>query len=197
MYTEVEKAYLAGFLDGEGHIGITKAQTPRTGGTHTHMVIVTVSNTYLPLMEKLQRRWGGTLVKRKACKTSEKIIGNLRWSSRAAAAVLHELEPYIVVKKQQLEIALAFADELANREYHAKPLTEDEWRRREELRMAIRALNGGVVGDTEVRPAPTFAPKVCANCGKPIETYERLSRKYCSIKCARRARYLRNKAQIS
>ena len=193
MYTEVEKAYLAGFLDGEGHIGITRSIPRVNTGRHCHYMIVTIANTHKPIMEKLKRRWGGVLVWRKASKESDTIIGNLRLSSIAAANLLREIEPYLVVKKKQAELALLFADELANRETVTKPLTKAEWDRREDLRIAIREINrpGQELDRT---PYPEPAPLVCAYCGKQITEYERgTTRQYCDLKCQSAARRKRDK----
>ncbi|KKN64759.1 hypothetical protein LCGC14_0488910, partial [marine sediment metagenome] len=41
MTTETEKAYLAGLVDGEGHIGITTAKSrPSRVAWHSHYMIV-------------------------------------------------------------------------------------------------------------------------------------------------------------
>ena len=108
MKTETDKAYLAGLVDGEGHIGITTAmQRKGDGYWRTHCLIVTVSNTHLETLAWVKSLWQGTLVVRKQPRNKVP-IGNLRWSSRQAVEVLNDIKPYVRIKATQLELALQF-----------------------------------------------------------------------------------------
>lgn len=197
MHSETNKAYMAGLMDGEGHIGITlSAPRSRGGEMRTHSVIVTVSNTYLPLMDDLRADWGGTLVVRRVSKTSNTMIGNLRWSSKAAADVLNEIRPYLIIKHEQADHAIAFSKELANRPSATKMITEDEWNRREELRVAIRQLNRPDP-TVVVLPYPVVKPRICVICREEYTTYKSSKSMYCSQKCIAKGRWQQVKAEAS
>ena len=149
MASKLEKAYFAGLLDGEVHIGITMARQRGSGEWRTHQMIVTLSNTFMPVMIECKELWGGTLVVRRANKETSTMIGNLRWSAQKAKTVLQDLRPYLRIKAAQADLALAFAKEVKDRKSVTGRINEKEWNRREELRIAIRQLN---------RPDPANVP---------------------------------------
>jgi len=194
MKTEVDKAYLAGLVDGEGHIGITTAMQQKNGEAwRTHCLIVTVSNTHLETLAWVKSLWQGTLVIRKQ-PTGKVPIGNLRWSSRQAAEVLNDLQPYIRIKATQLGLALQFARLITDRPNVTKYISEEEWNLREELRMAIRQTNR--VDDTLKKvPYPAYRDtQSCKTCGTEFLRHG-TSRIYCSTKCANKALWQRRKAR--
>lgn len=194
MHSETDRTYLAALIDGEGHIGIALAK-PRTNRAfmRTHSAILTVANTYLPVMDEIREDWGGTLVVRKANPTSSTMIGNLRWSSKAAAEVLWEIRPYMRIKHAQADLLLAFADELAARPSRTQMISKDEWDRREDLRVSIRQLNKP---DPSVvaAPYPTNPALTCAFCGDQYTNYVSTKSMYCGQKCAQKARWQRVKS---
>lgn len=97
-------AYSAGFFDGEGSIHI--------GAGPRYALQVSITNTYPPILEWLQERWGGKIYEasnnRSQLTDYPRKCQALWWNGRAAAAVLQEFEPYIKVKREQLRNALAF-----------------------------------------------------------------------------------------
>lgn len=194
LLTETEKAYLAGLMDGEGHIGITVAKLRPNGEWRTHVVIVTLASTDIPLLRWVQSMLpNGTLVVRKQPK-QQMPIGNLRWSSAAAANVLRLLVPYLRIKVRQAELAIQFADEMANRgEWRAKPITPVEWERREDLRLAIREINR-TGQNLERLPFPVRYETVCRLCGAAFDRAG-TNRIYCSLRCQRKSRWCRQKEQ--
>lgn len=196
MPTETEKAYLAGLLDGEGHIGITLAN-PRgnNGEWRTHTVIVTLANTHLETL-----KWAvticprGTLVVRRQPKQTIP-IGNVRWSSAAAGEMLTTVQPYLRIKVAQAALALQFVSEMRQRAYHSKVLSQAEWEQREALRLAIRQIN---------RPDPTLATvpyptwryeRVCLTCGNVFLPTDGSRRLYCTPHCFRAMQWQRQKAK--
>lgn len=196
MPTETEKAYLAGLLDGEGHVGITVAKLRPNGEWRTHILIVTLANTDMAVL-----RWAkdilpnGTLVIRKQ-PVQQLPIGNLRWSSAAAATMLCDLQPYIRIKAKQVAIALEFVNEMAQRERRAKPITEAEWERREDLRIAIRQTNRANQDLVRIPfPSPRYQ-RSCPHCGTLFNS-QGSSRKYCSTHCSSAARWQRVKVRLS
>jgi len=195
MTTVLERAYFAGLLDGEGHIGITRArQEPY--GWKTHQMIVTLANTYMPVMSAAKVLWGGTLVVRPTNRGSKTMIGNLRWSAQNAKKVLQDLRPYLRIKAAQADLALAFTKEVKERASVTGRITEEEWNRREELRVAIRQLNrpdSSVIAE----PYPQRPAKQCAWCGQDFTEYVSMVTRYCSNSCVAKARWQRVKARQS
>lgn len=185
MRTEIEKAYLAGLLDGEGHIGITFTSPGRSGERwRTHFVIVTIAMAHQPLLQWLKETWPGGVLTGK--KSAGYPMWALRWQSAKAADVLREALPYMRVKAMQATLAVQFADELAARPYQGAAITEAEWDRREALRLSIQSLNRP--GKEPITPLVPFGakakePLTCGFCGKEIPEYGSRKRKYCDNRC--------------
>lgn len=198
MPTEEDRAYLAGLLDGEGHIGITIAkQRPNGREWRTHVVIVTVASTYIPVLSWVQEHWtSGSLVVRRS-KPGYPPIGSVRWSSAAAGIILREVLPYMRIKVAQARIAIQFADELAARPSRSRTISPEEWARREELRVALRQINRpdpAVV----VEPYPfSLVELTCVRCGQPMAAEKRAGKKYCSTKCRNAVAWQNYKAKHS
>lgn len=187
MYTDVERAYLAGLLDGEGTILIATSAARANRETRTHALQVTVSNTHMATMERLHARWGGSLsIRHFSSRMSTRPIAVLRWNSISAANLLREIFPFMEIKRGQAEAALTFADELALRPKRTSAVTREEWYRREELRLRIKLLNSPT--DTNVpMPYPEIPAQPCAWCGESFDGYMSRKRKYCSNSCAMKA----------
>lgn len=192
MKTETQKAYLAGLVDGEGHIGITTAiQMKGSDYWRTHCVIVTLANTHLETMTWVKSIWSGTLIIRKQPKQSIP-IGNLRWSSRQAIEVLKDIQPYSKIKAAQIRLALQFANLIAEREQSTKFISEEEWDLREELRLAIRQLNRL---DPTLKKVPypiERDTRLCPVCGASFRRYG-TAKGYCSTRCYNKASWQRQK----
>jgi len=106
-------AYLAGFFDGEGHVGIDVRSAGKSEHSISFILKVKLTQAASPagveLLEEIATDFGGSL--------STKSNGrNPRWSealewcatTRNAAAFLEYLLPYLRIKKRQAEIGLAF-----------------------------------------------------------------------------------------
>ena len=120
MPSEVEKAYAAGFFDGEGHICISytsgnpkslKSKYPR------YSMKVQVGQASRGPVEWLQRIFGGTAVKKKMYKSSYNdryIYPRWDWtlSTNQAADFLRQIIPYLTLKKEEAEIALSFQNSM-------------------------------------------------------------------------------------
>jgi hypothetical protein len=100
--TETEKAYLAGFIDGEGCITILK-QGIKGSTSLSYSLSVLISQADKSLLEDLADLLGMG----KVHKTSSGIY-NLFISRHDSAALLLEILPYLRLKKNQAVIGLEF-----------------------------------------------------------------------------------------
>lgn len=100
-------AYIAGFIDGEGSIGIHKRT--RNGGRSIDWVPnVSVVNTHRPVMELIALSLGGTVRTRDHKRLGRKTIYTLSWSHRKARAIAAALLPYLKVKAAHAAVVAAF-----------------------------------------------------------------------------------------
>ncbi len=122
----VSKEYLAGFFDGEGHVSIT--WTKKGDWKSSPKLAVKMTNTYLPLMEEIQKEYGGNMYKGKNVKEHYLQVYTLSLTVEESKRFLNDVMPFLKIKKRQAEIALIFSSTIYRR--GRKPVTKEE----EELR---------------------------------------------------------------
>jgi len=101
--TEAEKAYIAGIVDGEGHIeiGIGRGRTSKPA---RYTVSVVISNTDYGLLDWLQRRLPGSYINERVHGKNRKPHWKPAWTLRlhrrgSVLSLLTELLPYLIVKR--------------------------------------------------------------------------------------------------
>lgn len=161
--TEQEKAYFAGFFDGEGSVIIYKRKTPvnypkregsrcGVGVTIPYRIHVTVTNTNYAIVKDFKAAFGAACppyptshsLKRKNHRPAWKWFA----SCQKAAAFLRAVLPYLRVKRLEAEVALAMQDTIDRFKHrsHAKgrwgqePLPVEEITYRDSLHRKIQDL---------------------------------------------------------
>ena len=146
---EVLWSYLAGLFDGEGTVCISTSRNKNN--TVIFQMNVKIANTNLGLMQWLITNFGGTYSvshskEKNNCKTQ------YAWMPKGKnnrKAVLENLLPYLVVKKQQALIGLEFENVYEGRNgcepgiklTTDKPVYIEAHKKREELRDQLCRLN--------------------------------------------------------
>ena len=137
---QVQVSYMAGIIDGEGHIGISR----RRKNYHyswSYDPHVSVTNTSEELLLWLQNstRFGTitarrTLESRKSCAV---------WQLRVheMAPFLRAIQPYLIVKLRQSEILLDYLASIRHNHGRGKGHTEEEITLKENLFYEMSALN--------------------------------------------------------
>src|SRR5260370_40314259 len=94
-----DSAYAAGFLDGEGYIAVLHGR-----GASYHLEVTASQKTATPL-EWLRDRWGGS-VRLRLVNTNPIFCWTL-YANRALA-FLEDVRPWLIVKAEQADIAIAY-----------------------------------------------------------------------------------------
>jgi hypothetical protein len=130
---EVEKAYIAGIVDGEGSIGLWRHHK-----NETHSPRVTVANNNLALLQWIQSKVGGVIVSKK--KRQAHHGDSYAWSicQNRAIAFLNEIKGYLIIKKQQAELITGEYKAVTHR---AGKYTPEMLMKKEALVAKIRELN--------------------------------------------------------
>lgn len=105
---ECNIAWAAGFIEGEGHIGISVGyHKNRTSPNPISRLILEVSNTDIRGLRKLQDIFGGNIAERKYKTRRARIF---RWvvTSENAIHCLKAIRPYCCFKNDQIAIAIEF-----------------------------------------------------------------------------------------
>lgn len=136
-------AWAAGFLDGEGYIGVTRNFNKRNGRMY-YRIDLNAAQVHLAPMELLKSMFGGRVNFHQ-----NKHQGYWYWRvyGEEARQAIVLLLPYLVVKRKQADMAMQFdavsQNKPGGRKGHFSSLSEDSNLLREALWKAICVLNGG------------------------------------------------------
>lgn len=141
-WTEVETAYIAGIVDGEGSIAVYRRKDDWTG-----FPSLQVANKDKALMEWLAVMFGGR--RGSARRISLRAPGdgrtwyNLSTQRRASYQICLRLLPFLRVKQRQAELLVRFCEWKETLGYRgpSRPLTEEEQRKTSEFVSQSKALN--------------------------------------------------------
>jgi len=130
---EVEKAYLAGIVDGEGTVTLMKHHKNETPAPH-----VSVANNNLYLLKWIKSIVGGNICRKKKRLPHHK--DSYAWNVRQDRALcfLNEIKQYLKIKKQQAELISSTYKKVTNR---AGRYTPEMMERKMKLVAKIRVLN--------------------------------------------------------
>lgn len=136
---EVINAYLAGIIDGEGHISINRNKNcPQRRRNPRYQAEIAVVNTDIRLMEFLVENVGGSYYQRKKVKEWHKDTYSWKVTSTTARDLCVKLLPYLLLKKGQAELIIKLYEEC---NFNTRVLTEEEVEKRELIYQQILALN--------------------------------------------------------
>lgn len=111
--TETDKAYLAGLIDGEGCIVITKSVYERTP-TPIYSLAVVVSSCDGDVLRYWAEKTGCGKVRTGALEHGNSRKSYVWWvSSRQAESLLRCVYPYLMLKREQADIAFKFTETIA------------------------------------------------------------------------------------
>ena len=99
MATGKQRAYIAGFIDADGCINMRKAPN--------YVIRVQVYNTKISVLLWIKDLYGGRMWVREA-KGNSKTSYTLEFTARPAYALLSDIYPYLILKKEQAKILINF-----------------------------------------------------------------------------------------
>ena len=146
---EVEKAYLAGLVDGEGTVTLMKHHRNETPTPN-----VAIANNNLELLEWVRAKAGGMIVSKKRRLPHHR--DSYVWVVRQDRAIrfLDEIKQYLIVKRQQAELITTTYKGVTHR---AGKYTPEMIEKKNELVAKIRKLNQRQIAPPIIRRAPSAA----------------------------------------
>jgi hypothetical protein len=129
--------YFAGLFDGEGHVSLWQGERS-SGITVTTMTLDISNNDPRPLLE-LEEKFGGTVKAHSSGRPDA-----FRWwvTGNKAVEFAKGILPYTRIKREQLEIYIAFAKLKRRKAMGTTPLTEDELAKRRALIAQLKEIRG-------------------------------------------------------
>lgn len=143
-YTETRRKqsliYLAGMIDADGCIAVTKCLQPNSGARNpTYRLQVTVTNTSKVLMDWLTTNFKGTVYARKMpADANWKQCYSWVINGLQAREILKNLEEYLVVKKDRALLGIELLDKWV---VDNRGTSKEEVARRESIYRKFRELN--------------------------------------------------------
>ena len=101
---ETVKAYIAGFVDGEGCISIRESN----GRNKTLHIKVVVGNTNPIVLKLMQTLYGGSLNLVHTANKNHKDVWVWSISFNKATPILKDIRPYLMIKRVHAEAAIQF-----------------------------------------------------------------------------------------
>lgn len=115
---EIEIGYIAGFVDGEGCVGIHKRKHKNKFGQWIgYSGILQISNTNKEVMEWLKKKCGvSSEIYYKHPKGNRKAAYGISFNKSESYSLLKIILSHLIVKKQQAEIFLLFCENSKDKE---------------------------------------------------------------------------------
>lgn len=133
--SDIEKAYWAGFVDGEGCISINKYTDKKK--YLIYRLIITVANTNKEIIYELKRKFKGIVSIRKIME-NRKVCYSWKVSSKNAYNFLRLISPFLRVKRKQGELAYEFLKLFFTKEH---PVNQENMNKRIEIMKQFHILN--------------------------------------------------------
>ena len=135
--TEAQRGYIAGFIDGDGHIGIVRRRRAwkRQPDREFYLRPIVQIGQKKPLPLEYIRHLVGT---GSITCHGQRPYYNLRFYPGTLKWLLPELIPHLILKRPQAEIVRDFLERF---KYHGKELTDQELQAREAMREKMEKLN--------------------------------------------------------
>jgi hypothetical protein len=138
-----DAAYIAGLFDGEGCVSVVvnRRVVRQFGYSMRHQLSVQISNTHQGVVDWVCATYGGKVKSYQPGRG--RIIYKWFLNDRHAATFLRDLLPYLIVKREQAEVGLAFRVHVEEGgPGQGRRLTPEELAVREDFRLRLRALKG-------------------------------------------------------
>lgn len=113
--------YVAGFVDGEGCITVMRCRTPNKNGV-SYVARIYIANTNIGILRRIQRDYGGRISSMGSRSNPNHKPGyGLTFNSLEAAEFARTILPYLVLKKRQAKLLIAFVNfqEKFRQKHHA------------------------------------------------------------------------------
>src|SRR3989344_2556146 len=132
--------YLAGIIDGEGHISVFRRKATFPYISPRYSLRVEIGMCSFETIKWIQEHFGGTIYKKRRTRTAD--TGKLRkqsyavsWSSREACVLLQNVKPFLITKSHEADIAIDYQLKCPPTTYK---LSQNELNRREEAYRLLR-----------------------------------------------------------
>jgi hypothetical protein len=156
MNDQLFLAWAAGFFDGEGCVMVEVSKEKNCKHGFRTSLHTTVTQTSLPCLQLYLEKFGGSITtSENKTPTGRRWAVQYRWIARNEEALvfLKAIEPYVIVKKEQVEAALKYPlyNETGKKYGGRNPMPEEVMQARLALRTMLQDIRASM--KTEAKPA--------------------------------------------
>ena len=110
--TKIEKSYIAGIIDGEGNISLTKYKHPNGKNGYCLFPTVQIANTNIEFLLEINELIKGKIfIAKRKIYTNHKPKGIIYFKGKNNVLnFLKEITPYLRIKKKQSEIVMKYCE---------------------------------------------------------------------------------------
>ena len=150
-------AWAAGFFDGEGSVFVEISKNKNTRRRVRNLLTASVTQTSTPCLNLFKEHFGGNITpitKNRRSHMNNSVCYVWRVRSKDAIAFLEAIAPYVVVKKEQVELALQYPLTPADGRKYAgpyNPLPDEVHNRRMEIGQKLRDIRASMKTASAVR----------------------------------------------
>ncbi len=134
---ETDKAYVAGFIDGEGCIYVQRIKSRGSYTIRGNVIIGCSERGAIDKIFSMVENNGSRHIGQHKQKPKWKPIYRLELSQQQGARLLQQILPYLIIKKKQAELFI----ELAKLKAKSKPFSKYKEERQEEILKLLKELN--------------------------------------------------------
>jgi len=139
--------YAAGLFDGEGFVRVAKWAKPNSVHVR-YQVVGGIGMTHRPVIEALQDQFGGQIYANRHDLRNPKNRIQFMWhfASQIGASFLRQIAPHLIVKKEEVELALELQDDIdkyrhkLGNQFWLHPQRDEIFAHRDSLALRISAL---------------------------------------------------------
>ena len=149
--------WAAGFFDGEGSVFVEISKNKNTRRRVRNLLTASVTQTSTPCLNLFKQCFGGNITpitKSRRSHMNNSVCFVWRVRSKDAIAFLEVIAPYVVVKKEQVELALQYPLTSADGRKYAgpyNPLPDEVHNRRMEIGQKLRDIRASMKTASVVR----------------------------------------------
>ena len=131
-------SYIAGLFDAEGSINIYEKKKKSTGVSCFYLNC-SITNTNLEVIERSKEVIGGYISRYTPLNKKHKVVYKNRLSCKKAFFFLKNIENFVIIKKEQVALAIEFQNITNNKSNHK--LKKNEYDKKQEIKIKISKIN--------------------------------------------------------
>jgi len=136
----LDRAYLAGLIDGEGCISIARIAAGSPYANVRHVLRVDIQMSELEAIDHVATLFQRKIMVKQPATNMRKVAYRISWQANFALDLLEAVHPYLILKREQARVAMEFQLRATSARRTGRRLTPEELEVRERYYLELRRL---------------------------------------------------------